>query len=53
MYSKDCEKYEYAYVNGEDGEEEEGKHPLDSTASRFLEAWVRVVSQFHCDGKVG
>lgn len=23
MYSKDCEKYEYAYVNGEDGEEEE------------------------------
>lgn len=23
MYSKDCEKYEYAYMNGEDGEEEE------------------------------
>lgn len=21
MYSKDCEKYEYAYMNGEDGEE--------------------------------
>ena len=36
----------------EDVEEEEGKYPLDSTASRYLEAWVREVSQFHCDGKV-
>lgn len=32
--------------------EEEGKYPLDSIASRFLEVWVRIVSQFHCDGKV-
>lgn len=32
--------------------EEEGQYPLDSIASRFLEVWVRIVSQFHCDGKV-